>query len=183
MPPTPAPRPPCRRSVTARLTVALLTVLPFAGCAAPPERRVAVPVAPPAPVVPPTTPPTALAVLPTLSSTAVPTTPGPTVAAVAVACAGRPSTDRVIGLLRGDVLPRSVSVRAVTGPLCADGWQYTVLAVSGHEELQAVTRGEPGALVLVTAGTDVCSIEVKATAPPAIRTLACEAGAGAPPGA
>ncbi|MEV6797584.1 hypothetical protein AB0M91_04460 [Micromonospora rifamycinica] len=186
MPPNPAHRPPRRRPVTARLVVTrlvvtLLAVLPFAGCAAPPERPVAVPVAPPTPVVPPTMPPTTLPVLPTLPSTAAP--PAPTAATVAVPCAGRPSTDRVIGLLRDDVLPRNVSVRAVEGPLCADGWQYTVLAVSGHEQLQAVSRGEPGALVLVTAGTDVCSIEVKAAAPPAIRTLACDAGTGVPPGA
>ena len=79
----------------------------------------------------------------------------------------------MIGLLRDDVLPGNVSVRAVDGPLCADGWQYTVLAVSGHEELQAVSRGEPGALRLVTAGTDVCSIQVKAVAPTGIRMLAC----------
>ncbi|KWV34434.1 hypothetical protein [Micromonospora rifamycinica] len=184
MPPTPAPRPPRRRPVVARLVVAVLAVLPFAGCAAPPERRVAVPVAPPTPVVPPTTPPTALAVLPTLPPTTTPPAATPTAATVAVPCAGRPSTERVIGLLRDDVLPRNVSVRAVQGPLCADGWHYTVLAVSGHEQLQAVSRGEPGgAVVLVTAGTDVCSIEVKAAAPPAIRTLACDAGTGVPPGA
>lgn len=141
MPPDPVSRPPYRRPVTALLTVALLAVLPSTGCAAPPERGVAVPVAPPTPTVttPPTTSPTILPVTPTLPPTSAP--PTPTVAAVAVACAGRPSADRVIGLLRSDVLPRNVSVRAVEGPLCADGWQYTVLAVSGHEELQAVSRG------------------------------------------
>ncbi|MEV4845826.1 hypothetical protein AB0K20_21760 [Micromonospora matsumotoense] len=183
MPPDPAHRPPHRRPVTALLAVALLAVLPATGCAAPPERRVAIPVAPPTPAVtvPPTTAPTLPPLTPTLPAT--PTLPTPTAAAVATDCAGRPSASGVIGLLRDDVLPGNVSVRAVDGPLCADGWQYTVLAVSGHEELQAVSRGEPGALRLVTAGTDVCSIEVKAVAPPAIRTLACDAGTGLPPGA
>ncbi|MFI9640444.1 hypothetical protein ACIG87_10300 [Micromonospora sp. NPDC051925] len=162
--------------------VAVLAALPLAGCAAPPERRVTAPIAPPTPTVAvPPTMPTTLPVIPTLPPTSV--LPTPTAAVVTVPCAGRPSADRVIGLLRGDVLPRNVSVRAVEGPLCADDWQYTVLAVSGHEELQAVSRGEPGALRLVTAGTDVCSIEVKAIAPPAIRTLACDAGTGLPPGA
>ncbi|MEU1605638.1 hypothetical protein ABZ428_20320 [Micromonospora matsumotoense] len=160
----------------------LLAVLPFAGCAAPPERRAALPVAPPTPAVtvPPTMPPTLPPLTPTLPSTPPP--PAPT-AAVATDCAGRPTANRVIGLLRSDVLPGNVSVRAVEGPLCADGWQYTVLAVSGHEELQAVSREGQGALRLVTAGTDVCSIEVKAVAPPAIRTLACDAGTALPPGA
>ena len=102
---------------------------------------------------------------------------------MSVACAGRPSADRVVGLLRGRVLPRGVSVRATQGPLCAADWQYTVLAVTGHEELQVVTRTESTALRLVTAGTDVCSIEVRAVAPPGIRTLACDAGTGAVPGA
>ena len=60
MPPDPAHRPPHRRPVTALLAVALLAVLPATGCAAPPERRVAIPVAPPTPAVtvPPTTAPT-----------------------------------------------------------------------------------------------------------------------------
>ncbi|MGV9980886.1 hypothetical protein ACWDUH_24725 [Micromonospora wenchangensis] len=183
MPPDPAHRPPYRRPVAARLAVVLLAVSPFTGCAAPPERQLPAPVVPSTPAVtlPPPTSPPVLPVTPTLPPTS--TLPTPTVAAVATACAGRPPADRVIGLLRGNVLPRDVPVRAVDGPLCADGWQYTVLSVSGHEELQAVSRGTPDALRLVTAGTDVCSIEVKAVAPPAIRTLACDTGAGLPPGA
>ncbi|MBW4703870.1 hypothetical protein [Micromonospora sp. RL09-050-HVF-A] len=189
MPPDPAHRPPCHRPVTGRIVVALLAVLPATGCAAPPPDPPPVPLAPPTPAVsappatspgmPPVTP--TLPVIPTRPST--PPQPTPTAATVATACAGRPSANSVIGLLRSDVLPGDVSVRAVEGPLCADGWHYTVLAVSGHEELQAVSRGEPGALRLVTAGTDVCSIEVKAVAPSAIRTLACDAGTGLPPGA
>ncbi|MFJ6199492.1 hypothetical protein [Micromonospora sp. NPDC092111] len=165
-------------------TAVLLAVLPLTGCGAPPDRSAATPVTPPTPTWPaaPTVVPT-LPVAPTLGVTPTPAVPTPTVAAVAVACRGRPSADRVVRLLRGDVLPRDVPVRAVEGPLCADGWQYTVLAVSGHEELQAVSREESGALRLVTAGTDVCSIEVRAAAPPAIRTLACDDVTGTRPGA
>ncbi|MGB2567819.1 hypothetical protein ACPFP2_05110 [Micromonospora citrea] len=195
MPPDPSHRPAARRLAVAG---ALLAALPLAACAAPSAGGTATPVTSPGVDGPPTR-----GVLPGGVPTAVPpvtatpglppaesptsstplTPPGPTPAAAATACAGRPSADRVVGLLRDRVLPAGVRVRATTGPLCADGWQYTVLAVAGHEALQAVTRGEPGALRLVTAGTDVCSIEVRAAAPPAIRTLACDAGTGALPGA
>ena len=41
-----------------------------------------------------------------------------------------------------------------------------------------VTRGRPTALKLVTAGTDVCGVEVRAVAP-GIRALACDAVPGA----
>ncbi|WP_371687285.1 hypothetical protein [Micromonospora sp. KC723] len=185
------------------LAGALLAALPLSACAAPPTRGATappaspelrtpptggVPTGGPATIAPPGGVPTAglpATVIPgypqgvpTDSAPGFSPTPGapgsPTSAPTAVPCLGRPSADRVVRLLRGRVLPRSVAVRATTGPLCADGWQYTVLAVTGHEELQAVSRGEPAALRLVTAGTDVCSIEVRATAPPAIRTLACE---------
>ncbi|NYF55965.1 hypothetical protein [Micromonospora purpureochromogenes] len=176
MPPD-AHRTPPRRLAAAGV---LLAVVPLAACGAPPEpvpapatsSRPAL-VTPAAPTAaPPVTPPLGIA-----------STPSPTPGLVAVACAGRPSADRVVGLLRGRVLPRGVSVRATQGPLCAADWQYTVLAVTGHEELQVVTRTESTALRLVTAGTDVCSIEVRAVAPPGIRTLACDAGTGAVPGA
>ncbi|WP_307848914.1 hypothetical protein [Micromonospora sp. U56] len=181
MPPDAPHRTPPRRLVVAGV---LLAVVPLAACGAPSEPAPApatssrpalvTPAAPTA--APPVTPP--LGIAPTF-----PPTPSPTPGLVAVACAGRPSADRVVGLLRGRVLPRGVSVRASQGPLCAADWQYTVLAVTGHEELQVVTRTESTALRLVTAGTDVCSIEVRTVAPPGIRTLACDAGTGAVPGA
>ncbi|MFY1705080.1 hypothetical protein ACN28G_25740 [Micromonospora sp. WMMA1923] len=108
--------------------------------------------------------------------------PGPTgLGPVATACADGPTGSRVIALLRGPaaVLPDRVQTRVRTGPLCADDWHYTVLDVTGHEELQVVTRGRSNAPELVTAGTDVCSAEVRATAPAGIRTLACPGEPGA----
>ncbi|MEH0842993.1 hypothetical protein V6U81_11465 [Micromonospora sp. CPCC 205711] len=172
-------------------TGALLAALPLAACGAPPERGTAVPPLPPAPTTglpTPTLPAATPAATPTLGllpTELPPATPvlSATPGLVAAPCQGRPSADRVTGLLRDSVLPRDVTVRATQGPLCADDWQYTVLAVTGHEELQVVTQGRPDALRLVTAGTDVCSIEVRATAPPAIRTLACDAGTQPLPGA
>ncbi|WP_413775699.1 hypothetical protein [Micromonospora sp. RTGN7] len=164
------------------LAVASLA-LASAGCGTPPELRRPAPVpsvtagasaspTPPAtPVIPvpppPAAPPTANADL------------------VATACREGPSGDRVITLLRSSagVLPRSVGVRVRIGPLCAGDWQYTVLRVTGHEELQVVTRGRPGALELVTAGTDVCTIEVRVAGPTGIRTLACDGGTVGVPGA
>lgn len=166
-----------------RLTVpvVLLAVAAVAGCGAPPELRQPGPrpaststaSASPTPVAPPT---------------GLPGVPPPTTTApepVAVACRDRPSGGKVLALLRGpaDVLPRDVAVRVRTGPLCAGGWQYTVLAVTGREELQVITRGPADDLELVTAGTDVCTIEVRAAGPAGIRTLACDGGPAGVPGA
>ncbi|NES29793.1 hypothetical protein GCE86_25190 [Micromonospora terminaliae] len=172
---------PCTPPRPARrhLPVALAALLALAGCGAPPELN--------APTASVTTAPTASAT-PTPSATpAAPVTPtapartAPTPDPTATPCRSGPSGDRVVALLRGraGVLPRDVRVTVRTGPLCAEGWQYTVLAVSGHEELQVVTRGRPTALELVTAGTDVCGVEVRAAGPSGIRTLACDGTPGA----
>ncbi|WP_229399337.1 hypothetical protein [Micromonospora okii] len=170
------------------LVVVSLTAA-LAGCGTPPELRGPAPRAaataagssvPPPPAAPtaPAAPPAA-----TTPPAAPPTSAGTDL--VAVPCRNGPSGDRVIALLRGSrgVLPPSVRVRVRTGPLCAGEWQYTVLRVSGHEELQVVTRGRPGALRLVTAGTDVCTIEVRVTGPTGIRALACDPVPGGVPGA
>ncbi|WP_229791915.1 hypothetical protein [Micromonospora fulviviridis] len=161
------------------LPVALAALLALAGCGAPPELRHPTASATTAPTISatptPTLTPTA-PVTPTRPTRATPT-PDPT----ATPCRSGPSADRVVALLRGParVLPRDVRVTVRTGPLCAEGWQYTVLAVSGHEELQVITRGRPAALELVTAGTDVCGVEVRAAGPSGIRTLACDGTPGA----
>src|SRR5207244_7174672 len=91
----------------------------------------------------------------------------------AVSCAGRPTADRVVALLRArGVLAGTVAVTVQVGPLCAGSWQYTVVGVTGREPLQVVTRGAPDALQLVAAGTDVCSADVRTEAPAGIVTLA-----------
>jgi hypothetical protein len=102
------------------------------------------------------------------------TGPAPFGEAVAVPCAGRPSADQVVALLRRtpDMLPRGATVTVRTGPLCAGTWQYTIVSAPEREPLEVVTKGPPGSLVLVTAGTDVCSIEVRTAAPIGIRTAA-----------
>ncbi|WKU02154.1 hypothetical protein Q2K19_11675 [Micromonospora soli] len=154
----------------------LLAALTLAGCGTPPELTQSAAPTPTAPASPtPSATPGAL----TPPAEPAPT-PGPS-DLVAVPCTSGPSGDRVVSLLRGParVLPRDVRVKVRTGPLCAGGWQYTVLEVTGHEELQVVTQGKPTALELVTAGTDVCSVEVRAAGPPGIRTLACTGTPGA----
>jgi hypothetical protein len=100
--------------------------------------------------------------------------PAPFGEAVAVSCAGRPSAEQVVALLRrtADLLPRGATVTVHRGPLCAGTWQYTVISVPQREPLQVVTKGAPSALALVTAGTDVCSIEVRTGAPAGILAVA-----------
>jgi hypothetical protein len=91
-----------------------------------------------------------------------------------VPCSGHPSAAQVIAVVRrhGSLLAPGVSVSATTGPLCSGTWQYTVLAVPDHEPLQVVTKGAPPALQFVTAGTDVCTVDVRAGAPVALLSTA-----------
>jgi hypothetical protein len=91
----------------------------------------------------------------------------------AVNCDGKPGVDRVVAVLKAKgLIGSSATVTAKEGPLCAGTWQYTVLSVAGREPLQVVTHGAPGALKLVTAGTEVCSVEVRTQAPLGILTVA-----------
>ncbi|MFG1838247.1 hypothetical protein [Micromonospora sp. NPDC049175] len=177
---------PARPTVRIRpVALAVLAVAVLAGCGAPPElseptaapTRTAAPTAS-APSTPPTRPPASAPPLGTV-------TPTPDAGLVATACRNGPTGQRVVQLLRGraGVLPANVRVQVRTGPLCAAEWQYTVLTVTGHEELQVVTRGRADAPTLVTAGTDVCTIEVRATGPAGIRALACDAVPTVRPGA
>ncbi|WP_025618080.1 hypothetical protein [Salinispora cortesiana] len=155
--------------------VALLAALLTSGCGTPPELRDAQPgqsarSASPTPTdtAPTTTAPPTGAPTPTASSTPV-----------AVRCPAGPSGQQVTALVRGeDLLPTDAQVRVLTGPLCADDWHYTLLAVTGHEPLQVVSRGSGTAPRLVTAGTDVCTAEVRVISPTGIQTLACDAGSG-----
>ncbi|MGC4894213.1 hypothetical protein [Micromonospora sp. DT31] len=163
------------------LAVALLVPLTLAACGTPPELRT-----PPAsPTAAVTTAPASATPTAAPSTTQVtPVVPAPTVSPSglpATPCRSGPSADRIVAVLRGSagVLPRGVRVTVTTGPLCAEDWHYTVLAIAGHEELQVVTRGGRGTPILVTAGTDVCGVEVRTVAPAGIRTLACDAGPGA----
>jgi hypothetical protein len=91
-----------------------------------------------------------------------------------VACNGRPSAEQVIALVRKQpsLLPANASVSAKTGPLCSGTWQYTVLAVGDREPLQVVTRGAPQSLTFVTAGTNVCTVDVRTGAPVALLSVA-----------
>ncbi|MGV9368702.1 hypothetical protein [Micromonospora tulbaghiae] len=160
--------------------LALLTLLALAACGTPPELRAPPAAATPVPAPSASATPSPSAT-PTPSAPVLPPTPSPSAPSSAAPCRGRPSGDRIVALLRGSagVLPRDVKVTVATGPLCAEGWQYTVLTVTGHEELQVVTRGETGTPRLVTAGTDVCGVEVRTVAPAGIRTLACDGTPGA----
>ena len=91
---------------------------------------------------------------------------------VAVSCAGQPDQAELLDLLRDEgLLGAGTEAQVVTGPLCAGDWQYAVVTVPDLDPLQVVTRGEAGALQLVTAGTDVCTPEVRIQAPAGIRQV------------
>ena len=146
------------------------------GCGTPPELRepqAAPTSARPVPVIP-----TVAAPLPVPStSTPAPTTAAPSDLA-AMPCRGGPTGAQVVALLRKPPigLPKQAHATVTVGPLCADGWQYTIVEVPDHEPLEVVSKGRPSALSLVTAGTDVCNIPVRTEAPPGIQSAACSEG-------
>jgi hypothetical protein len=100
-----------------------------------------------------------------------------------VACTGEPSAKQIIELVRGrrGLLPGSARVSVRSGPLCAADWHLTTLDVAGYEPLQVVSRDRSGSLRLVTAGTDVCTAEVRVASPAGIQTLACGSDGGGLP--
>jgi hypothetical protein len=148
--------------LAAVVTAALLT----AACGAPPgvaARGVDVPEPsskPPQPTtgLPPGYTPRAIP-----SSTPMPT---PFPEYTAVDCAGRPTKDQVIAVVK-----RETNINpsdAIAAPLCAGTWQYTVLSVPGRDPVQVLTRSGESGLVLVAAGTDVCSLDIQHQAPSGI---------------
>ncbi|MFC7547082.1 hypothetical protein [Plantactinospora sp. GCM10030261] len=175
---------PRRSTVRARSSIVGAALLAggtlLVGCGAPPELA-ATPSPTPSRVAPTATGTPTSQPRPTLPVRTP--TAGATTGVVARPCGGRPAGSAVIALLRRErgLLPDRLKVTVTTGPLCAGEWQYTVVEAAGHEPLQAVSRGRPSALTLVTAGTDVCSIPVRTAAPPGIQTLACDGPAVGPP--
>ncbi|WP_309223748.1 hypothetical protein [Micromonospora sp. CP22] len=158
--------------------VAVLTVLLTAGCGEPPEVRDSGGRLPTqaATTSPSSSPTSSFDALPEV----VPTLPSADPGLVAVACTGEPSAQRIIELVRGrrGLLPGNARVSVRSGPMCAADWQLTVLDVAGYEPLQVVTRDRAGTLSLVTAGTDVCTAEVRVASPAGIQTLACGSDGG-----
>lgn len=139
------------------------------GCGPPPE----VAPTPDAPLPTPETPVSPGTAPP--SAAGRPTDPPPTSVDDAVDCAGEPDGSHVLAVLQdaglwGDT--GEAGPEFSEGPLCADGWQFSVITVPERDPLQVITSGDTDELALVTAGTDVCTIEVRVHAPPGIRRVA-----------
>ncbi|WP_326550780.1 hypothetical protein [Micromonospora sp. NBC_01813] len=162
-------------------TLLIGATLSAGGCGRPPELRGQTPSDRTLPSTGTTAPATPDPPPRTSTPAGGPTTPTPTGSPgfgerVAVDCAGRPSADQVVALLRRstELLPAGARVSVPVAPRCAGTWQYTVVQIPDREPLQVVTEGSPTSFSLVTAGTDVCVIPVRVGAPTGIRTLACE---------
>lgn len=140
----------------------------LAGCGAPPELRdrpgTPTPPGPPTGTTPGTGPP--------IGPITQPTATAGFSEEIAVDCDGEPGGDQVLDLLRAEeVLASGTPATVADGPVCSGEWQLTVVTVPDRDPLQVMTRGE-GTLELVTAGTDVCTVEVRVQAPPGIRRAA-----------
>ncbi|GIF71086.1 hypothetical protein [Asanoa siamensis] len=149
------------------VTVATIA-LGVAGCGTPPELN------PPGSTVP--SPSATASAPPSTLPPQPPPPPPPSPTATgfsesyAVACGGRPSGAQIITLLkRRGLLPSSYRSQPTTGPMCSGDWQWTVLDTS-NGPIQAVSELSGNTLRLITAGTDVCTVEVRAGAPAGIRT-------------
>src|SRR5688572_30526629 len=59
----------------------------------------------------------------------------------AVDCAGRTKADQVISVVKANTSIRPS--KAVTGPLCAGTWHYTLLEVPNSDPVQVITRDDP----------------------------------------
>ena len=64
------------------------------------------------------------------------------------------------------------AARVHVAPLAAESAGYLLLAVADHEPMQVVTKGPPAELTFVTAGTNVCTVDVRAAAPVALLSAA-----------
>lgn len=104
---------------------------------------------------------------PTPPATPVPT---PFPEYTAVDCAGRVTKEQVIAVVRRetDIEPGE----AITAPVCAGTWHYTLLSVPGREPVKVLTKTAPSGLTLVVVGTDVCSLDIQHQAPSGIYTAA-----------
>ncbi|MFI7596506.1 hypothetical protein [Actinoplanes sp. NPDC049681] len=109
------------------------------------------------------------------------TAPGATGPSPAPKCTGGPTTAQVVGVVEGTAGIPDRQLKVIDGPFCSGKWQFATIEIVAkdsedkYEPLFVVTTGEPAALQLVEAGTDVCSQRVRAEAPAGIRVRACGA--------
>lgn len=154
------------------LAVALAGAV-LAGCGPPPQPELPEPPAVPGATGPALPSPPVWSPPPPLT----PLPPGVFPEDRAVDCDGNPDAETMVALLRAqNVLAAGVTADVSRGPLCAGSWQYAVVTVPDLDPLQVVTEGPPDQLALVTAGTDVCTVEVRVHAPPGIRAAAACVG-------
>jgi hypothetical protein len=134
-----------------------------------------------APVLPATQEPivpqpilTGTAPTPTYTAT---TTTAPTGTPAPKCGSAGPTAAQLITVVEGTPGIPDKKLKVVDGPYCASGWHFSEMQLvdtsAGHEPLFVVTKGDPKALKLVEAGTDVCSTQVQTDAPAGITVHAC----------
>ncbi|WP_305787289.1 hypothetical protein [Symbioplanes lichenis] len=128
----------------------------------------------------PTTTTTPVYTPPVTPTTTIPTPATPT-QSPAPRCTAGPTAAQVIAVVKGTAGIPDRPLKVVDGPSCSGSWQFSVMEIEAanagdkYEPLSVVTKGQPAALQLVEAGTDVCSLVVQSEAPAGIRVRACGA--------
>jgi hypothetical protein len=85
-------------------------------------------------------------------------------------CGAKPSAADIAALVKQKV--SLVPGKALTGPLCAGTWHYTLFEVPGKEPVHVLTIGTSSGLTLFAAGTDICTADVQQQAPYGVRAAA-----------
>ena len=137
--------------------------------------------APAVPTLPPVTLPAAT--YPTLpATTAAPTTTSPTsptpTPSHAPACLGEPTGAQILAQVKTRKGVPTKPLKVDQGPFCAGDWSFTTVEITGEdadqlEPLMVLATGKGATLVVIAAGSDVCSNRVQTQAPAGIRVLAC----------
>jgi hypothetical protein len=123
------------------------------------------------PTLPPAIPTIPVAPAFTTPSTTPPPTPAPR-------CTSGPTRAQVLAAIKGRAGIPDDDLAVTEGPYCSRSWQFTIVGIAGAaddtvEPLLVVTTGQPAALRVIEAGTDVCTDRVEDDAPPGIRVRAC----------
>lgn len=147
---------------------ALALLFLTAACGVPPE------LTPDQRASPPTASPSASPALPPGYSPRPTGTPSATASPYpvfsAVPCGAKPSATEIASLVKQKA---SVTTgKALTGPLCAGTWHYTLFEVQGKEPVHVLTIATSSGLTLFAAGTDICTADVQQQAPYGVRVAA-----------
>ena len=122
---------------------------------------------------------TAIPAIPTPTTTTPPATVTAAPTPPAARCASEPTGPQILEVVKQQPGVPDKPLRILDGPFCSSTWSFAKVQVTGAgaddlEPLSAVLTGRGDTLKAVAVGSDPCSSpDVRTSAPPGIRVLAC----------